>query len=327
MGYGKIIRSAWAAQLHRQHYLILGALMGLGFANLRNVERSDAALGLTASDLRSISGFISDDWPAILALAVGCIASALIFSLIRHVARSGMIRSVLAGDAQMRRGFTESWKSGLKYFGRTWLISFLTFVFLSLILFALSVPIIFSFIHGSTVTGSWLALLALGIFSTIAIGSSYTARYAILYTVSSDLSLSASIEHGYILLRKNIVASLTMSLILTGLAMAYFFATAVIFALFGAALKPFLPPSISPSDISVSWLTTWALWSIAIGTFQALLFSPLLSSIEISWALLFRELAKSRSIRSGAAPATNELPIKKEELLNPIKTDGIGHGG
>lgn len=326
MDYGKIIRTAWAVQRQHRHYLILGALMGLGFANLRNFGYSDTSSNLTADDLQTLLGFIYGNWPAMLALAIGCIASALIFSLVRHIARSGMIRSVLARDTEMQRSLAESWKFGLKYFGRTWLISFLTFVFLSLVLFALSVPIIFSFTRGSTAAGSWLAILALVIFSAIAIGSSYTARYATLYTVSSDLNLSASIEHGYLLFRKNIAASLIMSLVLTGMAIAYFLATTVIFTLSGIALKPFLPTNISPNDISVGWLAAWTIWSVAVGAFQALLFSPLLSLIEISWTLLFRELAGGHATEQGIEPAATGLPIDKEELLSPIKTDEIGRG-
>ena len=181
------------------------------------------------------------------------------------------------------------------------------------LIFLLVVPVAVLFSLGSPIFGILAAILAILISIPIIILASFIGKYASFYIILSDLGIKASIENGYQVFRKNILASIIMALFFIPISIALFvlvitvlLAVGFVFLLSGVALYLML------AKIGI-------IIAVSLGSFIFIVFLILVNSIfqvfcQTIWFLFFREIA---SVKEEEKVEENAVEIAQKNVPAP----------
>ncbi len=186
-------------------------------------------------------------------------------------------------DLNIQEGFTK----GNKYFWQILGFNVLTKFAIALILFLISLPLVFLASKASGLLAT-MYTLAFVIFIPLAIATSLILKYAIAYLVLEDESFCAAFKKSWHLFIKNWLVSVEMGIILFLVSFLVGFIILAILSIF------VLPYFVFALDYGLAWLIiTLALLSL----FLLIVSSALLATFQISaWTGLFLDLKNNRGL-------------------------------
>ncbi len=181
----------------------------------------------------------------------------------------------------------ESFAQGNKYFWQILGFNVLAKFAIAVILFLISLPLVFLASKASDLLSS-LYTLAFIIFIPLAIAASLILKYAIAYLVLEDENFCSAFKKSWRLFIKNWLVSVEMGIILF---LISFLVGIVLLALMSVFIFPYF---IFALDYGVGWLMI----TLALITFFLLLISSaILSTFQISaWTGLFLDLKNNRGL-------------------------------
>ena len=151
-------------------------------------------------------------------------ASLFLFLLIlSFIARGALIKSTQKILQKKAINFKLGFRSGKKYFWNIFTIFFFTGLFIVVCGAILFVPIAMLFLAKSYVLAIVLAIMASVFFIALVILCKYLQTYSCFYVVLANVKPWLAIENAYALFKKNILASIIMSLLFIPLSIFSFF--------------------------------------------------------------------------------------------------------
>lgn len=298
INYFQILKNAWVITWHNKYLWWFGFLLSLSgsggffnyhFGDFNQIENG----GISPETKKQVVDFFASyaDW-----IIVGSVALAialLFFLILGTIARGGLIKSIekiSKGEAiDFKTGFGE----GKEYFWKLLFINLAIGIFLLALIATLSIPIIFLFYGKAYILGSLLAIGALIILIPVLILAHFSKIYGYIYAIMGNVSFGSAIENGYLLFRKNLSASIIMSLLLM-VAGIIFGITAililipfiVLFLIIGAVLYLIM------QKIGVAIAAIFG--GIALIAIMLFLQSIFQTFLQTSWVLFFKEIASPK---------------------------------
>ena len=219
--------------------------------------------------------------------------------------------------------FATGWKDGRKYFWPNFKITLFSCLALAFCLLILIIPVITLFLNKTYSIAIPLAILATLIIIPLIVIYKYIQNYACLYATLADLRPWIAAENAYALFKKNILASILMSLLFVPLGIISFFA---IIALLLAFLVIFgLVGLLFYLILHKIGIAITAISAILLFVFILILFySFFLAFSQIAWVLFFHVIAKPKEKEKIEEKITEEekaaiLPVT--ETIKTIETE------
>ncbi len=211
--YLKIFRDAWKITWKNRFLWWFGLFLLLSAISTPNYFFS-------GDEKNHLQEFISQH-----ALTIGIIfASLFLFLLIlSFIARGALIKSTQKILQKKAINFKLGFRSGKKYFWNILTIFFFTGLFIVICGAILFVPIAMLFLAKSYVLAIVLAIMASVFFIALVILCKYLQTYSCFYVVLANVKPWLAIENAYALFKKNILASIIMSLLFIPLSIFSFF--------------------------------------------------------------------------------------------------------
>lgn len=245
--YLKIFRDAWKITWKNRFLWWFGFFMlASGGANLNYFSSGD---GKTQKDWQALTEKINlqqflleHTAPIAIGLTLLVILF-LAFLILNFIGRGALIKSTQKILKKEAVNFSSGFQDGKKYFWKILSIFFFSGLLIFICFIVLFTPIAILFLAKSYVIGTILAILALAIVIPLLILTKYIQSYAGYYVVLADLRPWLAVENAYALFKKNILASIIMSLLFIPIgilsifiAIAIVLVTIIIFGLIGLAL-------------------------------------------------------------------------------------------
>lgn len=243
---------------------------------------------------------------------VVCIIILIGLYILGMIGRGALIDSIFKVIKKEAFSFSSGFRKGVHFLGRLFLTNLLfslTFlVFVSILLF----PVIRLFILKSYIAATSLGLFALVLLIFTAVLFFYFRRYAEMYLIGNDLSISSSIKLAYELFEKNIKESFIMGLILIGINMVI--GISLVLIVLGFFIPSGILGFIIYKIVGESAIVIFIAIAIIVFVGVMLLVKSILNVFfEAVWILFFHELAKKKEDVNGLA--------EKEELGLNAKTE------
>jgi hypothetical protein len=304
INYQEILQSAWKIVWQNKYLWWFGLMASLS-GGCMFFSRIG---GQQEKDWRQFMDFWTIHREFTIIFLLGSLLVGIIFWLVGIVGQGALIKAVQQTLTKHPTGFKEGLKAGKKYFGKIFLISLITFIFMLAAVLILVLPIIFFSVGKSSVLGGVLVLVASIILIPNIFVITFTRKFAYLYAVLADLSLNDSLENGYGLILKNIWPLIAMTAILTGISLLFLIVLAIVLAFLIALF-------IALGGFLFLNLKIVGLIGVIILALVVLLGGPLFCNallktfIETVWILFFVEIAKPQEPE--IVPA-REVEIKAE---------------
>jgi len=320
--YLKIFRDAWKITWNNRFLWWFGLFMlASGGTNLNYFSSSEKKSNQdwqAFAEKFQLQKFISEHFTLIVIGLFALVVLCLIFIVLNFIGRGALIKSTQKILKKEPTGFKIGFRDGKKYFWSVISIFFFSGLALMFCFVILFVPIAVLFIAKSYVIATILAILAVTILIPLLILTKYIQTYASFYVVLADLEPWIAAENAYALFKKNILASIIMSLLFIPLGIFSFFvfiaialAVLLIFGLIGLVLFFTLKE-------------TGAIIALALGLVvfipaTVLLFSIFSAFSEVSWVLFFHIIASPKAKEK----VTEKVPEIKEEISALANTDAM----
>jgi hypothetical protein len=237
-----------------------------------------------------IQQFISEH-SAFIAFILGILGLLfLAFLIISFVSRGAIIRStqkILKNEAV---NFKTGFKYGKKYFWKVLAVYVFPGFLLAICFAILFMPVMILFVAKSYIIASILAIIAVIILIPLIIICKYIQAYATLYTVLANLRPWLAVENAYALFKKNILASIIMSLLFIplGIFSLFLLIFIILIALFAFSLIGLvLFFAFKETGIVITIFSGL----VAIICSAILLFSIFRTFSEVAWVLFFHVIA------------------------------------
>lgn len=292
MNYSTLVRRALEITYQNKFLWIFGffAAGAGGYFNF-NFSFPGQAPQISKEQISAALEFFSRYWFVFVFLCLVLLLIFVVFFVLNIVSRTALIACVNKIEEREKTNFKDGFQIGLnkfwKMFGLGLLYSlavFLTFVILAL-------PTVSLFVLKMPVRGLILLLLALAIFIPFVIVFSFVVVYGQRELVLKNEGVFQSLSLGFSLLKKNILPTIVIALILMLVSFAIGFFTLILF------LLVFIPALILGI---VFYFAAGTLGSIAIAIFSLLamfVITAFLSSLYNAfssslWTLTHRELER-----------------------------------
>jgi hypothetical protein len=312
--YLKIFRDAWKITWNNRFLWWFGLFMlASGSANFNyfssGEEKSNQDWQAFAEKFQ-LQELISEHFTLIALGLFALVVLCLIFLVLNFISRGALIKSTQKILKNEPTGFGIGFQDGKKYFWSIFSIFFFSGLALMICFVILFVPIAILFVAKSYVIATILAILAITILIPLLILTKYIQTYASFYVVLADLKPWIAAENAYALFKKNILASIIMSLLFIPLGIFSFFvliaitlAVLLIFGLVGLVL--FF--TLQKTGAIIALVSGLVVFIPAI----ALLFSIFSAFSEVAWVLFFHVIA---------SPKVKEVLEKKVTEMEPEAT-------
>lgn len=152
----------------------------------------------------------------------------VLIAILSIISRGALISSVGKLVKKKDANFKTGYRSGKKNFWKIFSIALFSGVFLLLVMLILAPPVFFLFLNHSYILGFIMATLAVIIFIPLIILVFYIKLFSYLYAILGGLTPWAAIENAYNLFRKNIRASILMTLFFIPINLLFFFSIILI---------------------------------------------------------------------------------------------------
>lgn len=290
--YLEIIKKAWKITWDNKYLWWFGLFLALGggggfsfnFPGGNNWDKQ------FEKKSESINNFFSQHFEIIACIIIVIVLLGITLFVFRILSQAGILKSLEKIEKKEISNFKSGLLKGKKYFWKLLTIILVLSFFVICLAIALFVPVGFLFYLKSFVSAIFAAFLAVSIFISLIILTSFIGKYASFYVVLSDLGITDSLENGYRLFRKNIIASIIMallfipiSMVLTVAAIMLVLFVGLVFLMIGLALYLFF------SKIGI-------VIAVISGLIVFLTVLILLSSVyqvfyQTTWFLFFKEIA------------------------------------
>lgn len=237
----------------------------------------------------------------------------VLFIILGIIARGALIKSLESRLKKESVTFADGFSQGRRYFGRIFLIAVLIDLFALASIVVLTAPVAFLFYDGAYVIGTLMGVLAAIILIPLLILAFFLRTYSYLYAVLGDLGFWQAIEKAYLLLEKNILASLIMALIFIPLIFALLIATVmtalpIILVFLGVGLILYL--LLGPAGPAAAFSLGIVCFVIAILAIR----SAYEVFAQAVWLIFFREIASPKTKQEveesepEVSPSTKAMP-------------------
>ncbi|MFA5961444.1 MAG: hypothetical protein WC848_02045 [Parcubacteria group bacterium] len=292
--YLKIFRDAWKITWNNRFLWWFGLFMlasgGVNFNYFSSGDEKSSQDWQTFTEKFHLQEFIAKH-SALLAIGLMIlILLCLIFLVLNFIGRGALVKSTQKILKNEPNSFKIGFRDGKKYFWPIFSIFFFSGLVVAVCFIILFVPIAILFVAKSYIIATILAILAVAILIPLLILAKYIQTYACFYVVLADLKPWLAVENAYALFKKNILASIIMSLLFIPLGILSFFVliaialiVLIIFGLIGLALF-------------FAFKNTGAIIALALGLAvfipSAILFYSIFSAFsEVAWVLFFYVIA------------------------------------
>ncbi|MFA6909264.1 MAG: hypothetical protein WC289_05320 [Patescibacteria group bacterium] len=244
-----IIRLSWQIMWRYKYLWLFGffaSLLGNGgemqvlLNNVINISESPTALldlqnlfstGLLGVIFINIQDFLSGSLLQgifiLLSFIVAGIAAVWLIITSQGALYDGISKAIAGKKSDLAQGY----RAGAHHFGTMLALMLLSSLVTYGLLFVFSLPIILILLVKSTETGILLYLLfAFVILIPLALVVAFVAKYAALYAVVHNQPLGRAIASGWLLFKKNILATVEMAFIIFGLGLVGAFALMIALA-------------------------------------------------------------------------------------------------
>ena len=307
--YLQIFRDAWKIIWKNRFLWWFGFFMFLvGVANpnyfQKNTNNTNAEWQNLLEQIR-FQEFIAQNAKLINTLEVLLIIIFMASLILSLLSRGAIIKSIQRILKNKPATFLSGIKDGKKYFRNNFLIIFSSSLVLILCLIILTIPVTMLFSAKAYFFAIPLTILAVLISFPLIVLYKFIQTYACFYTTLADLTPWLAIENAYALFKKNILASLIMSLAIIPVCLVYFLISiltllGILFILILTSLiLLYLFKNISFIVIAIIILVPLI---VAIGLF----FSVFIAFSQVTWILFFYRIA---------TPKVKEVII--ENIENP----------
>lgn len=291
-------------------YGFLVTLSGVGGFNYFYHPRNQSGLSRHRVD----PGFVAQNPHWLAGIAIIALVVYVVFIILSIIARGALIKALnsrLRGEAM---SFRTGLRQGRRYFNRIFLIALLMDLFALASIIVLTAPVAFLFYNGAYLIGTLMGILAVIILIPLLVLAFFLKTYSYIYTALGDLGVWPAIEKAYLLLEKNIPASLIMALIFIPIVLALLIAAVmaaipivVVFLGIGLILYLLL------GHAGVLAAVTLGLICFIIALF--ILRSAYEVFAQSVWLLFFRQIASPKAKETAAEPepeisaAAKAMPI------------------
>jgi hypothetical protein len=318
--YLKIFRDAWKITWNNRFLWWFGFFLlmsgGLNFNYFSSGDEKSKEDWQAITEKINLEEFLSK-YLTLIIIGLGILLTILlVFSVLSFIGRGALVKSTQKILKKESSSFKSGFQDGKKYFWRIFSIFFFSGLFVFICLIVLSAPIIILFAAKSYIIAAIIAFFALLIIIPLLILTKYIKTYAYFYVVLADLGPWLAVENAYAIFKKNILASIIMSLFFIPLGIISFFVIIaiallllIIFGLIGLALF-FLFEKVG---VMIAVAT-----GIICFVFATAVFLSFFSAFsEVAWVLFFHVVATPKEKEKIAEKAQEE---EKEAILPATET-------
>jgi membrane protein implicated in regulation of membrane protease activity len=317
--YLKIFRDAWKITWTNRFLWWFGFfLLASGGANFNyfssgNEKSSQDWQAFT--EKIHLQEFLAKHFALIVIGIIALIILCLIFFVLNFISRGALIKSTQKILKNEPANFKTGLKDGKKYFGKIFSIFFFSGLAVAVCIVMLAIPITILFVAKSYIIAIILAIFALIILIPLLILAKYIQAYASFYVVLADLKPWLAVENAYALFKKNILASIIMSLLFIPLGILSFF------ILIAIALAVLLIFGLIGLVLFFAFKETGAIIALVLGLIvfipAVFLFFSIFSTFsEVAWVLFFHVIATPKEKEKVEEKAL-ETKAEVSALANP----------
>jgi len=313
INYLEIIKKSWKITWKNRYLWWFGLFLVLGGRISFNFPGNNEWSKRVGENGSQFENFISRHWQSMVAIIIVAVIIGLVLFVLSLISKAGLIKTLDKIEKNLTGNFKEGFREGKKYFWKLLALLIILGFLIFFLIFLLVVPVAVLFSLGSPIFGILAAILAILISIPIIILASFIGKYASFYIILSDLGIKASIENGYQVFRKNILASIIMALFFIPISITLFvlvitvlLAVGFVFLLAGVALYLML------AKIGI-------IIAVSLGSFIFIVFLILVNSIfqvfcQTIWFLFFREIA---SVKEEEKVEENAVEIAQKNVPAP----------
>jgi len=311
--YLGIIKKSWEITWKNKFLWWFGLFLALGGGVSFNFPGNSEWKNKMGENENQITSFINQHWQIIIIVVALATMLGLAFFVLSLISKAGLIKTLDKIEKNLTGNFKEGFREGKKYFWKILAVGLILGIFIFALLVVLSFPVIFLFYVKSVVLGILFAFLAVVIFIPLVILASFIGKYSIFYLVLSDLGIKASIENGYQVFKKNILASVIMALFFIPINIILFVLAVIAFLIVGLI---FLPIGIM---LYLVLAKIGVIMAVSLGGFIFIIFLILANSVfqvfyQTVWFLFFKEIA---SVKMEEKVEENVVEIVEKNIPTP----------
>jgi len=294
--YTGILKKSWQITWSNKYLWWFGFFLALGsFGGGPNWSGSSTKNTQSNDEISSKLGeFVANYWQWLILAAIFLFIIILLIAVLKLICQAGIIKSgndLIKGQASsFKKGFLE----GKKYFWKLFFLSFIVSFFMLGVVLALLSPVIFLALIKSYFWAIIFGIAALMMIVVLSIVASFVWMYAVYYITLSDLGIKNSLENSFQLFKNNFVPSIIFALIFFALGIIFNIALFLILIVLGLvflALGFLMNAIMSKTGILIDAIVGGLVLSVVLFFSQAVFET----FRQISWLLLFREIASGKS--------------------------------
>jgi hypothetical protein len=320
--YLKIFRDAWKITWKNRSLWWFGFFMlasgGLNFNYFSSSDEKSSEAWQAFTEKIHLQQFILEHSDLIAISIFTLIIFCMIFLVLNFISRGALIKSAQKILKNEPASFKSGFQEGKKYFGKLFSIFFFSGLAIVACIIILATPIAILFAAKSYIIAIILAILAFTILIPLLVLTKYIQTYACFYVVLADLKPWLAMENAYALFKKNILASIIMSLLFIPLGII------ALFVLIAIAVAVVIISGLTGLVLFFALKNTGAIIAITLGLVvfipAMLLFCSIFSAFyEIAWVLFFHVIASPKE-KERIAEKSLET---KEEVSALANTDAM----
>lgn len=311
--YLGIIKKSWKITWKNKFLWWFGLFLALGGGVSFNFPGNSEWKNKMGENEDQITVFINQHWQIIIIVVALAVILGLVFFVLSLISKAGLIKTLDKIEKNLTGNFKKGFQEGKRYFWKILAVGLILGIFIFSLLVVLSFPVIFLFYVKSVVLGILFAFSAVAIFIPLVILASFIGKYSIFYLVLSDLGIRASIENGYQVFKKNILASIIMALFFIPINIVLFVLAVIAFLIAGLI---FLPIGIIFYLILAK---IGVIIAVSLGGFIFIIFLILINSVfqvfyQTVWFLFFKGIA---SVKMEEKVEENVVEIVEKSIPTP----------
>jgi len=215
INYPEIIRQAWKITWKNKFlwwfgfFIVLAQVAGFFSYSFDNQPNSPNTSQANAEALK----FISSHLALFISIFIVALVLYILFIVLGIIGRGALIKSAEKISKGKPADYKSALKDGKKYFWKIFWIGFLIGLFIFILALIIATPIIFLFVSKSYLVGGFLLFFGIIVFVPLLFLAIFLKIYGRLYAVLGELNVWSSLENAYLILRKNLAATILMLLI------------------------------------------------------------------------------------------------------------------
>lgn len=283
--YFAIIKESFSLVWRKKVLALFGFFVVLGSLGNGIFVDSDEKEGMMEETMR----FVVENPGVATGISIMGLVLFIIFIFLRAVGVAALIKNAGGNLHLANVGFRELFKKGKTYALKIITLDIFSGVVILLLLFTLSVPVLFLVVSKAYVLAFLVGSAALLIFLPVLVLIYFTKRFAYVFMVVSGMKMRDSVEKAYEVFSKNIAQSVIFSIIVMGLGFLFMFIGFL-------SVIPLAIVFFVPTIVSFFLIKPIGYVILGIGLFLAVAFFMILQSFfeafrETSWVLLVKLLA------------------------------------